>query len=107
VAAVERAAASVPVEVRTTVSRWVGDWTGEPPGISREWLTKSVADLPREHRTAARLALTVAAAPYQAEDEMRAFRRDHPEDRDLVVLCGWAALTAARRTATWIWAAGR
>ncbi|MFF5073156.1 carboxymuconolactone decarboxylase family protein [Micromonospora olivasterospora] len=102
-AAVEAAASSVPAGARALVTTWLAGWGGEPPGISRAWADAAVRVLPPAERPAARLALLVAAAPYQVDDEaVGRFRRDRPEDRALLELCAWAALAAARRAASWI-----
>ncbi|MEO3977650.1 carboxymuconolactone decarboxylase family protein [Streptomyces sp. CAU 1734] len=90
-AAVERGARSVPEDAKERLRTRLAEWDGTPPGVSRAWLGPAAGDLP-----AARLALLTALAPYQVtEDDIAAFRRDHPTDRELIELTSWAALTTA------------
>ncbi|WP_309116040.1 carboxymuconolactone decarboxylase family protein [Saccharothrix sp.] len=84
--------------VRELVLTRLADWDGTAPGISRAWVTDAVAPLPAEDRPAATLALLVAMASYQVDDDtVAAFGRD---DRSLVQLVSWAAFAAARRMST-------
>ncbi|MCT2583747.1 carboxymuconolactone decarboxylase family protein [Actinophytocola gossypii] len=89
---------AVPASVRDLVVAELADWDGEPPGMSRAWLDGPVSSVPSQDRPAARLALLVAKASYQVEDDVvAAYRRDRPADAALVELVSWAALVAARR----------
>ena len=93
---------SVPDSVRELVVAELGRWDGQPPGISRAWVTDAVAGLPDADRSAGRLALLTALASYQVDDSVVAeFRRDRPEDRTLIELTAWASLTAARQVGAW------
>ncbi|MER7760787.1 alkylhydroperoxidase [Streptomyces sp. NPDC097619] len=96
VAAMEGAAHWVPTAVRDRLAERLEEWDGGPVGPSRAWLTEALTGLPHEDRPAARLALLTAFAPYQAVDEdFAAFRTRFPEDRALIELTAWAALSAA------------
>lgn len=103
-AAVEAAGErSVPPSIRTLVHTRLSTWDGSPPGLSRSWLTDAVTDLPPTDQPAARLALAVALAPYQLDDSLvDAHRKTTPDDAALIELTAWAAMTAARRTSTWL-----
>ncbi|MGK3202418.1 carboxymuconolactone decarboxylase family protein [Amycolatopsis sp. MEPSY49] len=83
---------SVPSRVRELVRREVKAWDGKPPGLSRAWAEPVLAELPTHDRAAGRLALFTAKAAYQADAGVRPERTD---DRGLVELVSWAALTAA------------
>ncbi|MEU4765744.1 carboxymuconolactone decarboxylase family protein [Actinosynnema sp. NPDC023794] len=75
----------------------IAAWDGTPPGLSRAWVTEAVAGLPAEDRPGATLALLVAIASYQVDDDtVAAFGGD---DRRLVELVSWAGFAAARRMA--------
>lgn len=107
-AAVDAAGArSVPHGVRALVHRRLSTWDGEAPGISRSWLHEAVAELPEAERPAGRLAMAVALASYQVdEDLVDAFRRAAPGGDDtLIELAAWASMAAARRASTWLAAA--
>lgn len=103
-AAIDAAGArSVPASVRALVQARLSTWDGRPPGISRSWVTDEVAGLPAEDRAAGRLAMVIAFASYQVDDDLVAeFRRTTPEDGALVELAAWASLAAARRISTWL-----
>src|SRR3569833_2257927 len=84
---------SVPPRVRDLVRREVKAWDGKPPGLSCAWAEAVRAELPDGERAEGRLALLTAKAPYQVGPaDVRPFRTD---DRGLVELVSWAALTAA------------
>ncbi|MGW3959601.1 carboxymuconolactone decarboxylase family protein [Amycolatopsis sp. NPDC005003] len=83
---------SVPPGVRELVRREVKAWDGRPPGLSRAWAEPVLAELPTRERAAGRLALFTAKAAYQADAGVRPEGMD---DRALVELVSWAALTAA------------
>jgi AhpD family alkylhydroperoxidase len=103
-AAIEAAGArSVPASVRSLVLGRLSVWDGTPPGLSRSWVDAPVATLPVAEQAAGRLALTIALASYQVDDEMvAAFRRTAPDDATLLELASWSSLAAARRISTWL-----
>jgi AhpD family alkylhydroperoxidase len=103
-AAVEAAGSrSVPASVRALVSSRLSTWDGRAPGLSRAWVSEAVASLPPADRAAGRLALLVAFASYQIDDEVVAeFQATAPGDDTLVELAAWAALAAARRISSWL-----
>ncbi|MFC4146093.1 carboxymuconolactone decarboxylase family protein [Micromonospora mangrovi] len=89
---------AVPESVRGLVEARTGAWQGQPMGLSRRWCEPDVDTLPPGDRAAGRLALLTALSSYQVDDEVvAAFRRERPDDRDLVELVAWAGYTAARR----------
>lgn len=99
---------SVPESVRALVHSRLSGWDGQPPGISRSWVREAVAGLPEADQPAGRLALVVALASYQVDDDLVAeFRRTAPEDDTLIELAAWASMAAARRVSTWLAAATR
>jgi Carboxymuconolactone decarboxylase family len=99
---------SVPESVRILVHKRLSSWDGQPPGLSRSWLGEEVEPLPEQDRPAGRLALAVALASYQVDDDLVAdFRRTAPDDDTLIELASWAGAAAARRISTWIAPAGR
>ena len=102
-AAVERAGqASVPASVRALVRSRLDAWDGRPQGMDRGWLREAVAELPAADRPAGRLALLVALASWQIDPETVAdFRVGDPDDRALIGLAAWSALTAARAVVSW------
>ncbi|MHC0431269.1 carboxymuconolactone decarboxylase family protein [Streptomyces sp. O3] len=96
VATVSDGARWVPTGVRESVEARLDRWDGRPPGLGRAWLDGALADLPPADRPTARIALLTAFAPYQVTDpDIAAFRERHPDDRELVELTSWAALSAA------------
>jgi AhpD family alkylhydroperoxidase len=102
-AATEAAGArSVPASVREFIHSRLSDWDGQAPGISRSW-TDAVAGLPAADQAAGRLALVIALASYQVDDELvAAFRHTAPGDDALIELAAWASMAAARRVSTWL-----
>lgn len=89
-------AAAVSPRIKEVVRRELAEWDGRPPGISRAWAEPALADLPAGERAAGRLALLVAKAVYQVDDEIvDAVRREGTDDSGLIDLVAWAAFTAA------------
>jgi AhpD family alkylhydroperoxidase len=105
VAAVEAAGRRALAEpVRVLVTAAVSTWDGRPTGPSRGWADDAVAGLLAAQRPAGRLALLTALAPYQATGSViDEFRRDRPDDAELISVTAWASLTAARRVGSWMW----
>ncbi|ALG10766.1 hypothetical protein AOZ06_31230 [Kibdelosporangium phytohabitans] len=103
-AAIDAAGArSVPDSVRALVSCMLDDWIGDPPGLSRTWVTDAVAELPVRDRPAGQLAVLTAMASFQLDTPTIArFRETQPDDRSLVELTSWASMAAARRIGSWI-----
>lgn len=88
---------SVPPAVRELLAAELSGWDGRPPGLSRSWVDGPVDALATRDRPAGRLALLVAKASYQVDDDVvGAFRERRPADAALVELVSWAALSAAR-----------
>ncbi|MEJ2856048.1 MULTISPECIES: carboxymuconolactone decarboxylase family protein [unclassified Saccharothrix] len=88
---------ALPAPVRELVLDRLAAWDGTPPGLSRAWVVEAVAGLPAEHRPAATLALLVALASYQVDDDVVAAVGG--DDARLVELVSWSAFAAARRMA--------
>nr|WP_042180200.1 carboxymuconolactone decarboxylase family protein [Kibdelosporangium sp. MJ126-NF4]CEL14253.1 alkylhydroperoxidase like protein, AhpD family [Kibdelosporangium sp. MJ126-NF4]CTQ88620.1 alkylhydroperoxidase like protein, AhpD family [Kibdelosporangium sp. MJ126-NF4] len=96
-------ARSVPDSVRALLTRMLADWIGDPPGLSRTWVTDAVAELPSADRPAGELALITALASFQLDTPtIDRFRKTRPDDRSLVELTAWASMAAARRIGSWI-----
>lgn len=103
-AAVDEAGSrSVPESVRSLVHGRLSTWDGQAPGISRSWVVEATAGLPEADRPAGRLALAIAHAAYQVDDDLvDEFRRTAPGDGTLIELAAWASMAAARRVSTWL-----
>jgi AhpD family alkylhydroperoxidase len=96
-------ARSVPASVRALVLHELAEWDGQPPGLSRAWVTDAVSALPAADRAAGRLALLTALASHQLDPTViEDFRMARPDDRSLVELTSWASMAAARRVGSWI-----
>jgi AhpD family alkylhydroperoxidase len=93
---------AVPASVITLLEGTLDGWDGQVPGPSKAWLTGLLASLPLADQAAGRLALLTAMAPFQVvDDDVAAYRTDHPDDDDLLGLLTWAAFSAARRIGAW------
>ncbi|MCC3372065.1 carboxymuconolactone decarboxylase family protein [Cohnella sp. REN36] len=87
---------------RMVVQRYLAHWDGKDPGLSRQWAEHAVERLSGASRTAAKLALLTAIAPYQVDEELiRLFRMAYPEDVQLLHLLSWSSFTAACQIGTW------
>ncbi|WP_206795161.1 carboxymuconolactone decarboxylase family protein [Amycolatopsis sp. MtRt-6] len=87
---------SVPSRVRELVRRELKAWDGKPPGLSRAWVDPVLAELPAEERAPGRIALLTAKSAYQVTAaDIAALSPERTDDRGVVELVSWAALTAA------------
>lgn len=93
-------------ELPASLRHWLQDridaWRGGQAPLSRAWVDDEVASLAGADRDKARLALLVVRAAYQIDDGIIDSVLAHGVDAAGVVKLGsWAALSAARRVATW------
>jgi AhpD family alkylhydroperoxidase len=99
---------AVPPAVAELLPRLLRGWDGRPLGLDRGWLAEAIADLAPADRPAGRLALLVALASWQVDQEtIDVYRAAAGADRTLIQLTSWASFTAARHIASWIPLAGR
>jgi hypothetical protein len=90
-------------EVRNYVQAKVDAWKGEFPELSRNWVEQGLQEFTNPQRTAVRLTLLTALAPYQIdEDIIRDFRKCFSGDSKLLGALAWASFTAARKIGTWL-----
>jgi AhpD family alkylhydroperoxidase len=93
----------LPEPVRLMVKERVQAWNGEAMGMSRHWVESAVSEIGPEHQAAARLTLLTAFASYQVDaGVIDSFRRQYPEDAQLIAATAWASFTAARRVGKWL-----
>jgi AhpD family alkylhydroperoxidase len=94
---------ALPEPVRALVSECIQAWNGEDMGLSRRWAENAAAEVPKEHRAAARLALLTALASYQVDSSVvEDFRSHYPDDAELIAATAWASWTAARHVGEWL-----
>ncbi|MCK5345563.1 MAG: alkylhydroperoxidase, partial [Candidatus Heimdallarchaeota archaeon] len=90
--------------IRHCVQKYVNEWNGEPPGMSRQWAEQAIYDLDDKLKEAGRLVLISAIAPYQVDEQMIVrFRDIYPEDETLLGALAWGSFTAAKRIGTWLY----
>lgn len=97
------AAELIPGTVRRLLAECLETWRGEEMGISRGWLEPAVTGLGETDKPMARLVLLTALASYQVDEKVvNSFRRQFPNDADLITVISWASFTAARRVGSWL-----
>ena len=90
-------------EVRTYVLEYVEAWSGEDPGLSRNWVEQAIGKFDEKSQAECRLALLTAIAPYQVDEVViQRFRDYFPKDDELVGALAWSSFTAARKIGTWL-----
>ena len=76
-------------------------WQGEQMPISRSWVEQEVDGLEGNERAIARLALVVAKASYQTDDNLVAeVLASNPEQEQFLRILAWSTFTAARYVAS-------
>ncbi|MEM7164125.1 MAG: carboxymuconolactone decarboxylase family protein [Planctomycetota bacterium] len=118
----EAAAMLLTESARALVQEQLASWHGESAPLALSWLDQATDSLPADARSAARIALLAARAPYRLHaDDVDRFRQACPPefresysgqatapahadvaaDAALVSVVGWGALAATRRVAEW------
>lgn len=100
-AAVERESRKViPDRTRQLVHDSLNQWQGEQMPISRNWVEQEVAGLEGNERAIASMALLVAKASYQIDDNLVGeVRKYNPEQKEFLRILAWSTFTAARYVA--------
>jgi hypothetical protein len=100
-AAVERESEQViPERTRRLVHDSLKQWQGEQMPISRHWVEQEVEALQGNECAIARLALVLAKASYQTDDQLVADVLEHnPEQEQFLRILAWSTFTAARYVA--------
>jgi len=91
-------------EVRQCVEKYINSWSGEDPGMSRQWVDQAIQELDEESKPVGRLVLTASIAPYQVDEQMIAlFHSTHPSDEALLGAIAWGSFTVAKRIGVWLY----
>ena len=100
-AAVERESMQViPDRTRQLVHNSLEQWQGEQMPISRSWVEQEVDGLEGNERAIARLALLIAKASYQTDDNLVAeVLQYNPKQEQFLRILAWSTFTAARYVA--------
>ncbi len=100
-AAVDKEADDViPGVVQELVHENLGHWQGEVMPMSRSWLEKEVLDLEGNERAIAKLALALAKASYQIDDQIvEDVIKYNPGEENFIRILAWSSFTAARHVA--------
>jgi len=100
-AAVERESERViPERTRKLVHDSLKQWQGEQMPLSRNWVEQEVDGLEGNECAIARLALVVAKASYQTDDNLVAeVLKYNPEQEQFLRILAWSTFTAARYVA--------
>jgi AhpD family alkylhydroperoxidase len=103
-AAVERAGEhALPETARARHNSILANWDGGDPPLGPDWLHEAEAGLDDDARSALRLTLLAALAPYRIdESHVAEFARARPGGRDLLAAVAWGAFSAAHRISSWL-----
>ena len=101
---IERSGAfALSAEVRAMVGNAVEKWNGSDPGINNLWCEEAISPLGVTDKTAGRLALLTALAPYRVDESaVHAFSDSFPGDDMLLSALAWSSFTAARKVGSWL-----
>ena len=102
--AIEKAASrTLSEKIRGTVYNAVESWNGIDPGMDTFWCEKAISSLNEKEKSAARLALLSALAPYRVDERVvRSFSASFPGNDPLLSTLAWSSFTAARKIGTWL-----
>jgi hypothetical protein len=89
--------------VRATVEKTLLNWNGSEPEMHNEWLEQAIAPLTDADKSAGRLALLTALAPYRVDAKIvNAFSSHFQGDDRLIAALAWSSFSAARRVGSWL-----
>ena len=90
-------------EVRDVAGNAVEKWNGCDPGMDNRWCEEAIAPLGETDKSAGRLALLTALAPYRVDETIvDEFSTHVPGDAKLLSALAWSSFTAARRVGSWL-----
>ncbi|ACF43992.1 carboxymuconolactone decarboxylase family protein [Pelodictyon phaeoclathratiforme] len=96
-------AMTLSAEVRRAVNKAVEKWNGSDPGMNNGWCEEALSALEVTDKTAGRLALFTALAPYRVDASIvHAFSASFPGDDRLLSALAWSSFTAARKVGSWL-----
>ena len=85
---------------RAVVEENLAQWDGDRMPLSRNWVEQEVDRIEGNERAIARLALVVAKASYQTDDDLVAeVLQYNPEQEQFLRILAWSTFTAARYVA--------
>jgi len=81
----------------------ISAWQGENMPLGRSWLADLTKDISENEKPIAAIMLLAAFAPYTVtENDIRAFQKTNPSDKDLLETCFWSIEMLTNKIATWI-----
>jgi AhpD family alkylhydroperoxidase len=90
-------------DVRSAVGKAVANWNGSDPGMDNGWCEEVISPLGVTDKSAGRLALLAALAPYRVDEStVHAFSASLPGDASLLSALAWSSFTAAKKIGSWI-----
>ena len=82
--------------IREMVSNVIQQWNGEEPSIDNRWCEDAIAPFEKADKTAGRLALLTALAPYRVDETIiRGFSAHFSGDKNLISALAWSSFNAA------------
>ncbi len=83
-------------------------WEGGPAPLSRKWVEDEIEGVDFNDRNKARVALLVAKASYQIDDQLLSdLLKDGLCEAELLTLGAWSAFQGAKTVANWAWESAR
>ncbi len=91
-----QSAGVISTATREFVRNNLRDWTGERMPLSRSWVEEEVAGLAEDEKPIARLALLLAKASYQIDDQVVYGVLNDRSEENFIRILAWCSFTAAR-----------
>ena len=90
----------VPFKVKQLVYGSLKGWENEKMPMNRQWVEQELGALAGEERAIAKLALLLAKASYQIDDDVVKNVIDNKSEERFIRILAWCSFTAARYTAS-------
>ena len=93
----------IPEKLKFLFKEHVKKWNGEEMPLGRAWLNKILINLNDGHLYIGRVLFLAAFAPYTiTKNDINAFRKIKPTDKELIETCFWAIQTITNRIGEWL-----
>ena len=94
---------TIPEKLRDLFKNEVTQWEGEEMPLGRGWLNEILINLDENELRVGRLLFLAAFAPYTiTKNDINAFRKVKPTDKELIETCFWAIQTVTNKIGEWL-----
>lgn len=88
----------IPLRVKTTLSNYMAEWTGENQGFGNKWIDDVTKDLEHSEKIIAQFLLRIATEPYKiTEAHINEIKKVGLGDSELIAIASWGSWQATKK----------